>query len=96
MLLSFRRPESPETSLVFLSDNVENVTILDGTTHKTLFEVSTSSEPASERRTTTIKDANGEVTGTYERAGTSGIVGTVSIRQHDKMLTESLIVDRES
>ena len=53
-------------NFTFLSNSVHNTTIVDGSTNTVLFEVSTPIG-LGKRRTTTIKNADGEVVGVWER-----------------------------
>ena len=52
-------------NFTFLSENVHNTTIVDGSTNEVLVEVSTLSGPG--RNTTTITNTDGEAIGVYER-----------------------------
>ena len=52
-------------NFTFLSNSVHNATVVDGSTNTVLFEVSTPFSLG--KRTTTVTNADGEVTGVYER-----------------------------
>ena len=54
-----------DMNFTFLSDSVHNATIVDGSTNKVLFEVSTLF--GSETNTTTVTNTDGEAVGVYER-----------------------------
>ena len=77
-------------SIIFLSDNPSDSTVVDGEDNSVLFQISTPS--GFKKSVTTITDKDGQVVGTYERKWTSE---RVSIRGEEKKLGDWMTRKRD-